>query len=74
MGAFVGASFALLRMALSQHKHSTDRFVAFLHDSLRRHEETIAGFRESIEALAQGLQEHNVLLRRLAERGEEAAK
>lgn len=68
LGAFVGSSFALMRLTLSLHKQSTDRFVTFLHDSLVRHEATIAGFRDSIDSLAAGLQEHNALLRRLDER------
>lgn len=67
LGAFVGASFALMRLTISQHKQSTDRFVGFLQESLLRHEATIAGFREAIEGLAAGLQEHNALLRRLGE-------
>lgn len=68
LSAFVGASFALMRLTLSQYKQSTDRFVGFLQESLVRHEATIAGFRDSIDTLAAGLREHSALVRRLDER------
>lgn len=67
LAAFVGASFALARMTLTQHQSSSERFVAFLQASLLRHEETIDSFRSSIDALTQAIADHDALLRRLSD-------
>lgn len=68
LAAFVGASFTLARMTLTQQQRSTDRFVAFLQESLVRQEATIGSFRGSIENLSEAIAEHNRLLRRVAEK------
>ena len=64
----VGASFALIRYAMAQHRAMTDRFVTFLESSLRRQEEVNDDFRGALESLAENVRENSTLLGRLSER------
>lgn len=68
IGSFVGASFALIRYAMAQHRAMTDRFVTFLESSLRRQEEVNDDFRGALESLAENVRENSTLIGRLAER------
>lgn len=68
LGAFVGASFALIRYALAQHRAMTDRFVNFLESSLRRQEEVNGRFQKALEDLTDNVRENSTLLGRLSER------
>lgn len=64
----MGASFALIRYAMAQHRTMTDRFVTFLETSLRRQEEVNARFQSALEGLTENVRENSTLLARLAER------
>jgi len=68
LGAFLSASFALIRYAMAQHRAMTDRFVSFLEASLRRQEEVNARFQAALEDLTENVRENSTLLGRLAER------
>ena len=68
LGAFVGASFTLIRFAMAQHRAMTDRFVSFLESALRRQEAVNVDFQKALSDLTSNVRENSALLARLAER------
>jgi hypothetical protein len=68
LGSFVAAAFALLRLALTQQRALTERFVGFLEESLRRQEEATTNFEAALESLACNVRENSALISRVAER------
>lgn len=64
---FIGTAFAILRMAMGQTKGFAERLIALIEDSLRKQDETIAGFRESVEKLNSSVQENTLVTRQVAE-------
>lgn len=68
LGSFVGAAFALVRLALTQQRSLTERFVGFLEESLRRQEESTENFEAALESLSSNVRENSALISRVAER------
>jgi hypothetical protein len=68
LGSFVAAAFALVRLALTQQRALTERFVGFLEDSLRRQEESTTNFEAALESLSCNVRENSALISRVAER------
>lgn len=68
LGSFVAAAFALVRLALTQQRALTERFVGFLEESLRRQEEATTNFEAALESLSCNVRENSALISRVAER------
>ncbi len=68
LGSFVAGAFALLRLALTQQRALTERFVSFLEELVRRQEEASASFEGALEGLSDNVRENSALLTRVAER------
>jgi hypothetical protein len=68
LAGFAGSAFALMRLALTQHKSLTDRFVGYVETSAGRQDETLRGLKSSVDALRDGVRENTQVVRRIAER------
>jgi uncharacterized membrane protein YccC len=68
LGSFVAGAFALLRLALTQQRSLTERFVAFLEELVRRQEEASSNFEGALETLSANVRENSALVSRVAER------
>lgn len=62
------SAFAVAQLALRQHRVMTDRFVTFVETSLARHEKSMAGFRDAVTHLDDGVRENTQVVRRISER------
>lgn len=67
LAGFLATAFAILRLTLNQTRGFTERLVQFFEDSLRRQDETIAGFRDAVDRLNDSVQENSLLVRHVAE-------
>jgi dynactin complex subunit len=67
MAGFLATSFAILRLALNQHKNFLERFMGFFDDSLKRQTETIENLRSAVTSLSEGVRENSHLLQHVTE-------
>lgn len=68
LGSFIGATFALARASLGQHRRTVERLVEFLDSSMRRAGEREERYAEILRELGDGIRENTRLLERVAER------
>lgn len=67
LASFIATSYALIRLVLSQHKATVDRFVTYLEQALERQEEINACFQPALEELTRCVRENSELARQIAD-------
>ena len=67
LAGFLATAFAILRMTLSQTKGFAERLVSLLEASLAKQDETLVGFRHTVDRLTESVHENTLVIRQVAE-------
>ena len=67
MAGFLASSFAILKLALGQHRLVMEKFLGFFEESSKQQAKSVDDLRVAVDSLSEGVRENSHLLQYLTE-------